>query len=67
MKTYKDELRRVYGEIERTSTLFWSSHDSIYTKSRRSQVKEEDKQINAKWKKDTKAQFGYGEITMVSI
>jgi hypothetical protein len=62
-------LKTVYGEIDKSSNLYWSHKNESQllndrrNKNTRSRHSEEAKQEEGKWEKETDAQFGYGEIT----
>lgn len=63
----------VYSEIDKYSNLLWSAKDpyelcrkNIRGRDTRSGTKSELKEESLKWQKETKATFGYGEITRVS-
>ena len=69
-KDFIQELKWVYGQIDKSSNLYWSHkdqtqliHSSRGTKATRSRLTEEVKEEASKWEKETDAQFGYGEIT----
>lgn len=71
---FERELRRVYAEIDKFSNLYWSTRDEfelvrtqVGQKRTRSKVTEQDLRASAEWQKNTDAQFGYGEITKVSV
>jgi hypothetical protein len=56
------ELSIIYKKIDKLSSLYWA-HDSIFQKKLRSM----DDQQNTEWRKNTNAQIGYGEVTIVLI
>ena len=70
---FEKEIKRVYQEIDKFSNLAWaqkSVHELYWKGGRqgtRSNDRKEDKEAHRQWKKETKAQLGYGEITRVSI
>ena len=52
------DLRDVYKKIGKISNIMWGQSSLMETKLRSADSKENDN-----WKKETKAQIGYGEIT----
>ena len=66
---YTKELRRVYGEIDRTTSTMWSSTDTHHLhwgRQTRGSVRTEHKEDSKQWQQDCNAQVGYGEIRPVS-
>jgi len=66
LEAFKDEIRAVYHEVDRLSALLWS-HDDTLVRSKRRSIKSDSKNEDEKWKKESNAQLGYGEITKGSL
>ena len=71
---FERELSRIYKEINKFSDLQWSARDTYEQvncqagrRKTRSKVSEHDLKESEDWKKNTDAQFGYGEITKVRV
>jgi hypothetical protein len=68
-KEFLGELKQVYLMIDKTSALLWSHRNQSEvimngrSKTTRSNVKEDQREEEQRWEKETDAQFGYGEIT----
>ena len=67
------ELKKVYFAIDKASSLYWTHRneselvrESGGRRTLRSKVSDEKKEENKNWEETTDAQFGYGEITLVS-
>jgi hypothetical protein len=68
-------LKKVYAEVDKYSNLLWSARDEFELLNRnasrgcrntRRGANQEEKENSNNWQKETKATFGYGEITRVS-
>ncbi len=57
-KAFDADLRVVYKNIDKISSIMWGQSSLIETKLRSA-----DDRANDMWKKETNAQIGYGEIT----
>ena len=55
---FLEQLRDVYKKIDKLSNTMWGQSSLMESKLRSTDSKENDN-----WKKETKAQIGYGEIT----
>lgn len=71
---FEKEIKRVYAEIDKYSNLQWAAKDDFELiwktngrQNTRSRIDQGSKDASEKWQKNTNAQFGYGEITRVSI
>ena len=68
-KEFQSELKRVYQMIDKDAELLWSHRNESEiirgsrAKSTRSNLKNDAREQESKWEKETDAQFGYGEIT----
>jgi hypothetical protein len=74
-KAFEKELKRVYYEIDKFSDLLWAAKNTTELYSRRkgstrpdlrNDLTQQEKDQNREWERETKATFGYGEITRVS-
>ena len=63
LSDYNNELRDVYRQIDRSSSLLWSHDNGLHRPRRRNTKKEIETNDDYKWRNESKAQFGYGEIT----
>ena len=70
---FDKELKRVYAEIDKYSDLQWAAKDDVDLvwrngrSSTRSRINNDYREASKQWQNDTKASFGYAEITRVSL
>ena len=67
---FEKESKRVYAEVDKFSNLFWAlrTQDELVRRPKESKrQKGVDSPSKNDWMKNTNAQFGYGEITRVSL
>ena len=72
-KSFQTALKQVYNFTDKRTEIMWGHKNvselvrSSHGRTRQTMSKNPDIKEEEKWEKDTKAQFGYGEITKVSL
>ncbi len=66
LKLFDKELKKLYLKIDQETSTMWGTMDNIAQGRLRKDGKKA-KEEDSKWKDETTAQLGYGEITAVSI